>query len=338
MTTAAIESLITPLDAARARLFRALGPLTGVWARDRDARVLVMGIATIVVALATTVVAPLWMLALGPIVLGVPHIVADLRYLWVQPGHHRRRAIWVLVVPSLAAGAITGDVYWGVLGAALALFAVPTSTARRAIGLAVLVPLFAVSLHWQAASALAFAHLHNVLALALWWAIRPRRRASSSWVVVAFVVASAALMVGLFDGLVASMVAWLEGPGAARPLAGYARSLAPMVGPELGSRIVLLFAFAQSVHYGIWLRLVPEDARDRPSPRTFRSSYRALVADLGVFLLAGAALCALALAVWAMVDLAHARAGYLRFAIFHGHLELAAGALLFAGVRAKRCA
>jgi len=83
------------------------------------------------------------------------------------------------------------------------------------------------------------------------------------------------------------------------------------------------------VHYVIWLRLVPEDDRSRVSPRTFRSSYRVLAGELGTPLLALAGLAALALAVWASVDLHAARDGYLALAGFHVVLELAAAALIF---------
>ena len=41
-------------------------------------------------------------LAVGPLVLGVPHLVADLRYLVVRPGLHRRAAFWPVAVSALA--------------------------------------------------------------------------------------------------------------------------------------------------------------------------------------------------------------------------------------------
>ena len=44
----------------------------------------------LVASLAATVIAPLWLLLLAPIVLGVPHVVADLRWLVLRPGVERR--------------------------------------------------------------------------------------------------------------------------------------------------------------------------------------------------------------------------------------------------------
>jgi hypothetical protein len=81
------------------------------------------------------------------------------------------------------------------------------------------------------------------------------------------------------------------------------------------------------VHYGVWLRLVPEEDRPREAPRPFASSFRALRDDLGLVVLGAAILAAVGLAAWAAFDVLAARAGYLRFANFHGQLELAAAAL-----------
>jgi hypothetical protein len=95
-------------------------------------------------------------------------------------------------------------------------------------------------------------------------------------------------------------------------------------------RLLVLYAFAQSVHYVVWLRLLPEDDRKSPTPRSFAQSYRALRADVGSLALWLFTLAALALAVWAAFDVGRARNGYIQLAFFHGYLELAAGALLWA--------
>jgi len=328
-----VESWLAPVDQLRARLYRLLGPALGRYVRDRELRAAVIGVLGISTALVLAIGAPLWLLALGPIVLGVPHVMADLRYLWVQPGHHKRAAVWLLVVPLLAMAAYTAQVSWGLGAAAVALFAVPSTKRRRAIGIAVLLPLLWLSIRWTGPAQLIFAHGHNLIAVALWWAMY-RRRSRWHWVVLTmFGGASVLIASGGVDTLIQSgMLSSLAG----RDIAHHARYLAPWTTSTAAVRMVVLYAFAQSVHYVIWLRLVPEDARSRPSPRPFRSSYRALRAELGIWLLALATLAAVALAIWASIDLWSARDGYLRAAIFHGHLELAAAALLFAGGRAKR--
>jgi hypothetical protein len=105
-------------------------------------------------------------------------------------------------------------------------------------------------------------------------------------------------------------------------------SLAPVAHPELAARLVLGFAFAQSVHYAVWVRLVPEEDRVRPGLRSFSSSLRALTTDLGVPFVLVCCLVFVAIALWGAVSVIDARDGYLRLAVFHGPLELGAAALL----------
>jgi hypothetical protein len=100
--------------------------------------------------------------------------------------------------------------------------------------------------------------------------------------------------------------------------------------PELygvGLGLVPYFAFAQSFHYVVWLRLVPEVDRDVPRPRSFRQSGRALLRDLGPWVLAAFAVGALVFVVWGFVDVVAARLAYLRSALFHGYVELVVLAL-----------
>ncbi|HHH29624.1 MAG TPA: hypothetical protein ENK57_14935 [Polyangiaceae bacterium] len=333
-----VERILLPADALRTwtyrALRRALGPWLGRWMREREQRVALLGALGIGTALALAVGAPLWLLALGPIVLGVPHVLSDLRYLWVQQGLHRQRLVWLLVVPLLVAGTVTAEVSWGLAAAALGLFAVPSTSSRRLAGLVLLGPLLTVSILWPNPTNLAFAHLHNLIAVGLWWLLWPRRERWHYVVLGLLVAASVALAIGAFDHLVVSAHATVAGPASGRPFGYYAYTLAPFAEPVLATRLVVLFAFTQSMHYLIWLRLIPEHARARRSPRPFVSTYRALRRELGSVVLGLAALGALGVAIWAAVDLAAARDGYLRAAIGHGHLELAAAALLFARGRA----
>jgi hypothetical protein len=87
---------------------------------------------------------------------------------------------------------------------------------------------------------------------------------------------------------------------------------------------VVLYSFGQSVHYAIWLRAIPDEDRAQPTPRPFVASWRALVKDLGPWVVGGALVIAALLAAWSLFDLHRAQGAYLRGAAFHGHLELAA--------------
>ena len=189
---------------------------------------------------------------------------------------------------------------------------------------------------WAAAVAagetagLIFAHLHNFIAVLLWWCWRPRTGGRQLAVPLLFLGVSILLIAGWIEPWARGLAWQPDGLGP-----GYHLSfMAPGVAEPWALRLVLLFAFAQSVHYGVWLRLIPEDDRPQATPRTFQASARALRADLGLPVLAGAVLVALGIALWAVLDLAAARENYLRMALFHGYLELvAATCSLLSGLR-----
>ena len=326
-TVDVVERLLAPLDRLRTRILHLLMPVSGWLAGRREPRVAVVGVSAVLLALGLTVIAPLWLLALGPIVLGVPHLLADLRYCVVRPGWHRERVLWLTAGVPLLALALGAPLEYGLAGVAASALAMDGSTLRRwavaigALGLALL------ARQVGSLADLVFAHGHNLIAVGLWAAWRPRAGKAYLWVLATFVLASVALAAGLADGV------WLGEMPAGLRTADHLKILAPASAGDWGLRLVLLYCFAQSVHYGVWLRLLPEDDRARPTPRSFGASYRALRSELGGWVLGVFALASVVLALWACVDLAEARDGYLRFARCHGSLELIAAGLLIAGGR-----
>ncbi len=253
----------------------------------------------------------------------MPHLLADLRYLVVRPGLHRRPLLWIAVGLPLLALALDGSSVWPGLAAALgALLVSRGSRGRKAAGLAALAALALGTWRLGILAAVAFAHVHNLVAVLLWWAWRPRA-GRLHWAVPALFLAGSGILLALpFQGDAAVSVGSLG-------LGALAASLSGGLSPEWGLRLALCFAFGQAVHYATWLRLIPEEDRRRTAPRPFASSFRALQADFGTWPLVLAAGAALAVAAWAVADLGAARAGYFRLSLFHGHLELAAAALFF---------
>jgi hypothetical protein len=317
------ERSTAPLDAVRSGVLRVFGSTGRRLLADREARVVALGALAVVSAFACATVAPLWLLSFGPILLGVPHLLADVRYLVVRQGLHRRLAFWVLVAAPLVltfARPHASSALVAVLGAIVGARGV---TWRR---VAVLVPALAaaaLALRLGRAADVAMAHLHNFIALALWWAWAPRRGRLRWTVLALFALAAVALLSGVFDGVVGAAPA----PGVT--LHEMVRALSPLQDPRWGLRLVLLFAFAQSVHYAVWLRMVPDDDRPRPGVRSFASSLRALSSDVGWSVVAVAALATAGLLAWSLHDPHAARLVYLRVALFHGPLEIAVVALLF---------
>jgi hypothetical protein len=317
-----IERVLSPLDTLRRHGLRALGGVGRRLIRDRELRVGVGAALAIGFAFVGATTFPIVLLALGPVLLGVPHVLADLRYLVARRGLHRR-ALGLLALAGLAPAALLGNV-WPALASAGAVALFSHASIARRLSVAGLFGVLAVlaSRHRFEAD-LAFAHLHNLVAVILWWLWRPR--------VTRWHVGALALYVAASLAIVVMPTAWWLGHDVrfvGFDLHDARASLAPGWSEGLALRMVVLFAFAQSIHYAVWLRLVPDDDRERSTPRTFRASYAALRDDLGPIVLGLAALSALGVIAWALVDLGEARAGYLRAAIFHGHLELVALALV----------
>lgn len=321
-----VISLCRVLDRLRARFLRLLGSPGRLLVRRRDLRVGAFGCTVMVLALAGSVWLPLWLLALGPVILGTPHVLSDVRYLVMRPGYHRRRRFWVPVgVPLLVAGLGIWPMEFGFGAVAAAAVLCDGRFVRKAVVLAVTAGLLAASVAAGDVARIVFAHVHNFVALALWWYWRPRSHWSARLIPVLFV----GVVTALSAGWVAPQTeTWTWFPGQV-DFAAHAEALAPGLSLQWAGRLVLLFAFAQAVHYGIWLRLIPEDDRPGETPRTFGATYRALESDVGRAVLWGTFMVASGVAVWAVLDLAAARIGYLRMALFHGYLELIAAALLF---------
>jgi hypothetical protein len=319
---------LAPLDAVRSAVLRALGNPGRRFLGDREARVALYGSFGVLSALAMTALVPAWLLAVGPFVLGIPHLFADTRYLVVRQGLHRRRGFWLLVLLPLALAFFRPQATTALAAIAGATLLARGSYARRSLVLAPALGLAVLAARAGHTADIVLAHAHNLIALAFFWLWAPKTpragrstRGGLRWVPIAlFAIASVLLLGGAFDATGLAQHASLK---------AMIGTLSLVADPALGMRFVLFFAFAQSVHYAVWVRLVPEEDRPRPGLRSFQSTLAALVQDFGQAPLAVCGLAAVVLVVWGCVDAHAARAGYLRLALFHGPLELAVAALLF---------
>jgi hypothetical protein len=324
--------LLSPFDALRAgalRLFaRPLAPLIA----EPNLRHALLGSASVVAAFALAYVAPLSLLAVGPLLLGVPHLVADVRYLVLRRGLLSLRwSIALVLLALLAAPFVRGVAIAGV--ALVASGIVARGTAQRRLATALLgALLLGLDAKLGRTAAIVFAHLHNGVALALWWWLRPARDRRALVVPLLALTGAVALLSGMLDPQVA--IFRITEESGFFSLSAMVSMLGPVADPVLGVRFVLLFAFGQSVHYLVWLRLVPDDLRGRRAPRSFTASFRALRGDLGLVVLVGTLLVWGALITSASVDAEAAWCAYMRLATFHGPLELACMGLAFAERRA----
>ncbi len=328
VTEVLFEHAITalgPLDRARGAVLSFGAHATKPLLRDRGLRVLVVASLSVTVAFVGALFFPMMLLALGPIALGVPHLLADVRYLVARPGLHRRAAFWLLVVGPLGIVYARPEVWVGLLSAMGAAL-IARATVRRKAAAIVALGALSYGVHGHRGIAeIWMAHAHNLVALAMWTLFFRARSARGGvgarrhlYVAILFATLGALLFAVPLREIM---------PFAGLSVDAQARSLSPFTDPELSVRFVLFFAFAQSVHYGVWLRAVPDEARQRAGVRSFASTARALRADVGSWILAAFALAFVGIAAWAARDLVAARTGYLRLAISHGYLEIAVGTL-----------
>lgn len=318
-----VEHALVPLDVLRRALYRALVPWLGPWIRSRDVRVGLHAFSVIGGALLLALLVPWWLLALGPLLLGVPHLVADLRYLVAQPKLHERRGSWWIGGLLVLTG-ITVDLRLGLLAGLLApLVLSRASLLRRLVVASPFAFLLGLGLFDPRPLLLGFAHLHNLVAVVLWLSLGLLLHGGGGVRLppaLLFLGTGAALLFGAFD-------TWL--PAMSTPhWTAHVETLAPGMPTETAARWVVTFAFAQAVHYGLWLRVVPEEARSRPAPRSWKASFRALEDELGSRLLLGSLVLCIGFALWGAIDLVTARNGYFHLAFFHGPLELVALGLL----------
>jgi hypothetical protein len=336
------DSLLSPLDRARTALFvRAarVGVLRPVLLEKRR-RVPALVLAHASVALVLSLLAPTLLLVVAPLLLGVPHLLADVRYLVLRPAMPHRlrwlllggcaalissRLLELLGVRGLPRVELAGA---GLLTLAVIALGAPRLKSMRVVSALLLTSvLLAAALLWPSDARLVLGHGHNVVALVIWALVfcRSRTRALG---LIAVILGSAAL-------LIATPLAWWgfkHGLQAAFGLHAFAAAdaLAPRVtDASLALGVVASFAFLQSVHYAVWLHAIPQEATRGEATLTFRMSFRALVTDLGRPLLGVATLLVLSVPLAACFGPLRAQATYLELAAFHAYLELAALALFW---------
>lgn len=342
--TALAELLISPLDRARSA-FISWGLRVGLLrtlALKKARRVPALLLGHALLALVLALLAPAWLLVVGPLLLGVPHLVSDVRHLVIRPALPGLARPLLLGGSALLLGARALEEA-GVRGmervelglAGVLLFAAivlarraSTAPPARVAGAAVFaLALSGAALAWPREARLLLGHGHNVVALLLWAAFYRRGKSGAVWVVTC--------VLGIAALLVLSPLAWFGFQHGAQSAFGLhslaaADTLAPGVSSvPLALGIVASFAFLQAVHYAVWLHAIPQDATRGDATLTFRMSWRALGRDFGPWLLLGIMGLVLLVPLAGMVAPLPTKSFYLSLSSFHGYLELAAAALFF---------
>ncbi len=350
------RALVAPIDLGVGALDKVRRSFWALWIRaglgprfigDRSARVTLWAALAMLAALAMSVLAPLWLLLLGPLLVGVPHVLSDVRYLLLRPPRRLASGAPVAILLPLAgmtalrvivlAGGPrypTLEVGLGLAALTNALLRAEGTRWRRELLLVLVVGLGLPALWRPNAAALALGHGHNLVAFSVWLAWSRRDGPVGRYVAVGglYLVCIGLLASGLLEPLSRAVGAF-SAPATGLSFDRQSGSLAPGLEPRLAARVLLVFAFAQSVHYSVWLRLLPaaETFCPRPGPTTFRRNVIGLERDFGRWGWNLALLTCLAFpAAMLVARPATLRRAYLTLVLFHGWLELAVFAHLFA--------
>lgn len=321
-----LSSFLFHADRIRAWFFQRTQPYSSFFLRRRELRVAAASSLQILIATFIALAIPLWSITLGPLLLGVPHVLADLRYLVVRPGFHRKTVLWLLAgIPILIAG-LGGGLKVALLGVLGVILWSRQSPRRRLLFfITTFIVGFLIVQLGRTADVL-FVHLHHLVTFWIWWQWRKREQLWH-WVPLLLLgLLSFSVLQGSFDFLFFFFQGW-KGPVTDLNFDEMIAWLAPGVDPLLGMRLMMLFALGQAIHYGIWLRFIPEEERKHNAPPPFRKSFQALVQEMGVGVLLGGGFLFLLFAFWGIFNLFNARMAYLHFAGFHGYLEIVAMAL-----------
>lgn len=288
------------------------------------------------VAFVLAIFCPVLALVLGPILLGVAHVAADVRYLVVRRGLPRKvqHVVWGCCLTLVALRGLSEShllpfaldrAEWTLVIVWMALFAMLGATASRSPGRGVLGILIAgaagtVVLSEPGRARLLFVQGHNVIAVVLWVSLF-RRRLRSVALPLGLVAGGALLLAsGKLYGLTLQ-----HGQTTAFGVHVLAASdwLAPGLRADYAIGLTSAFAFLQSVHYAVWLLYVPQDDQPFEATRSFRASVRGLFEDFGGHWLGVIALAVVAVVTLGLFDAVRTRHLYLSLAMFHGYLELA---------------
>ena len=365
MTTrvARAEQLLWPFDELRRLGLRALAtssPLGRTLVRRRSVRIPMLLSLHAAAAFALALLAPSFLIALAPLALGVPHLAADVRYLLLRRASPRwwlaaSAAFAITLVtlralgearaklaPSLAfeQGIASAWVLVGALGGFVAARGLTAgdAAARRAriarggVALVAAAAVAAFAIGAPASFRIALLHGHNLIAVAI-WALFFRRGGRLGWLPVAIVLVGA----GLLASGVLLRVTLQHGALSVAGLHLFAAAdwLGPGLSDSAAIAVATSFAFLQSVHYAIWLVGVPSGDRPGEGGRSWRAAGRELVRDFTVPGVVLVVALALLVAAAGIVHAGPTRRLFLSLATFHGWLELAALAYLFARGEAR---
>lgn len=343
--------IVESLDTVRYRLLKTTLNVSAVRLvyLTRAYRLFAFFVASVVFNFFIATAYPLWALLLGPLILGVPHLLSSIRYL-PKLTHLEQHVSYTTLYR------IIGGVY--ILIAVLRLFVFSETSLFNSylpnflelafctlflimIGYFSKVPnirLLSSFIVLGCLCVMSFQHpletlgflviAHNFVAF-YFWIIRASEKKEQYVAIIAlflFSVISGAFLLGSFDNLMHYRpYEILNGLFSERNIGS---QIFPAGEATLWMRAVSAYAFGQGVHYFIWLKAIPEQELRFQHSTSFATSLVLLKNDMGLKLIYIALILALAIVGYGLlVNFIQARIVYLSLAALHGYLEIMSLAL-----------
>lgn len=322
----------------------------------RDLRLALLFSIACISALILSMWIPLWVLLLGPLVYGVPHIFSSMRYFHFAVSDQLNRPVqrsrlfamtgfilvcvfsYRLVVTVNAFGISTpqlsewrGSTYVELIALAIT-FIGASAIYRKSLkivlrGLGLLIPFIAAFYFYPAIVIGAMVLIHNFIAF-IYWVLAAKTPSERKVAWGAFVL-TLGVTLAIFYGYL-DILSPVGGPHlmldfARLSILDTGRLIAPWSQEtSFWIHACNAFAFGQSLHYFVWLKAIPDQNHYHDVPTSFRQSLGLLENDFGksvahllVFLCVGS------LIVWSLMSFQMARMVYFCLASYHGYLEIA---------------
>ena len=313
----------------------------------RSLRVLILFLTAASFYFITSSFFPLWVLLLGPVLFGVPHLISSLRYSSLPFIEKARKkllllqfSLWALVFCyRIAADVFQQPVFlreYPLLFESLCLlvsFLFQVSLFRKISAklvfssLAFSVLLVATFLY-PIQTALTALIGHNYLPLIAWYKSCQDRADRTVFAVSAFIYLF--LTVIIFSGGTDFLYTLYTPVGTIGFLNwDYSEIVLPFVSGEFDYQfwfhVVVLYAFSQAIHYFIWMKAIPENYQKQQHPPSFQWTFNRLSSEFGsasVFLIL--ILSGLVFLGWFFLEFQTARLVYFSIASYHGFMEISA--------------
>jgi hypothetical protein len=317
----------------------------------RSSRLLLLYVLAVAIYLPLSLLFPIWILIIGPIMWGVPHIFSSMRYLGrffddsVQPRFKSGLSIssfqlfgliWlmVMVLRLLADHQAIGSSLpfnWPEVlsvGATVLAFGIFYRGSLRVFTRQALVAVPLIFCAWKnpALTSGILILAHNFVAFYYWvmaTKTKPERNVAI-FASLSFILIHVLIFAGAFD--------WVYGIVNPVGTVSWAGMDYGVIGQSIASwssdyhvwfHCVVVYAFGQSLHYFVWMKAIPDQTHKNEAATSFRSALHFLKQDLGTKTAIATIVISLAyFAFWVFQTMPDARAIYFIVAGYHGYMEM----------------